>query len=352
MRAIVSVIVVIATSAVSLGQTGPLDPAEQIAALSQELESLLSPTGLAREPDAQYQRALGEVARRSGQMAERTADHQKQLEARLIQARAYNALAQDAIRQDKSSVVRLRVIQMRSAAEEARKIDTPEAQLTGNTWLLMADLIEGNRNARTLRERQASAMAQLGRFLTLCEESEIADDSPAILEVKLALLHLYDQAGENSRAMDLMRQLLQQIDPEDERAADFPDITASSKLVGQPFDAALRKEANHNAWQLWMIDEVDANSEEENILGDLERAVEARSELQLIVEPIRLTEAGEAASLPQGLGRSLPRFVLVDAQGVIRAVGHTSAVLDRLDEIRPPVVEATDVIDVQDAPQE
>ncbi|MCC6680569.1 MAG: hypothetical protein IT445_06660 [Phycisphaeraceae bacterium] len=309
--------------------------------LRSQLDQMLAPSGL--PADAGQTQKLNELAVDAGLAVSEDDDPAHQLQARLIQVRAYNALTQEAVAQHQAGMASLRLVQMRGAAKKLCQLQKQSplpgaGPGLGDYWLLMADLIEANRNARSLDERQIAAMAQLARFVSMYAEDD-TQRSPGVVEVKLALLRLYDQVGENQRAMQLMRQLLAVIEPDDERAKDFPDIAATAVLVDQPLDKSLCGELDGKSWLLLALDDA-LHAPNAQQWKQLQEQVSQR-----LSPPVKLdkrwvdAQENPTTALPQGLGDSLPRYVLVNPQGDIAAVGRTAAVLERLNELAALPVE-------------
>lgn len=286
---------VLLITALMLGQVAPPDAADRIAGLQSEVGALLTPAG--QLDDAQQANRLATLAAQCVRAADGVEDGRLQLQARLAGAQAYNALAQQAIADGRASLASLRLVQLRSSAHALERTPTGEAGLVSGYWLLMADLIESNRNARTLAERQIGAAAQMARFLSMHRD---APPSPIVRQVELALARLYDQVGENELAMRLAGELRGVLSQEQ-----FAAMAANAQLVGEPVASGLRGEDGPVVLAIGVDEEpvVDADV------------------------PVRRVETD--ASLPLGLGELFPRYVLVDAEGVIRAVGHSPAVAYR-----------------------
>ena len=118
------------------------EPADDVAALGVEIRSLIEDTGAAKDGGAES------LAARCGLVAEAADDADTRLAARLMQAQAYYASALDAIAQSSAGRASMRLVQLRSAANAARRVNAPEAKLAGDGWLLLADLVDTRRNAR------------------------------------------------------------------------------------------------------------------------------------------------------------------------------------------------------------
>ncbi len=345
-------LLIMALSVLSATDTPTLDQ------MRSQLDQMLKPTGM--PADADQTQKLNELALDAGLAVSEDDDPAHQLQARLIQVRAYNALTQEAVAQHQAGMASLRLVQMRGAAKKLCQLQKQSplpgaGPGLGDYWMLMADLIEANRNARSLAERQIAAMAQLARFVSMCDSSQ--DENPAklarVVEVKLALLRLYDQVGENQRAMQLMPQLLTVMGPNDQRAKDFPDIAATAALVDQPLDKSLCGKLDGRNWLLLVLDDALHAPDAQQWRQLENQAGHWTSPAVLLDKRWIDVQQNPATALPQGLGDSLPRYVLVNPQGIIKAVGRTAAVLERLNELTapPPVQEPVSVPVPQPQPQ-
>lgn len=317
-------------SVLLLAQPGPIDAA-QVAALRAELASLVTATGAAKAGRIDR---LDALATRGGRTAETARDAAVQLAARLVQARAYHAIALEEIARARASLASLRLVQMRSAANAARRLDTPGAAVVGDYWLLMADLLDARRNARDTAEAQIAAIAQMERFLSI-HGDDGGDDAPVVppivRAVKLALMRVCDQAGENERAMQLLGELRDGASLAE--AAAFAPVAANAALVGRPLAPALRQRVP-GAWRLLVMHDPAQAEAMRDAAARMQHTFSA-GEVTLTVAPVPAVRDELGASLPQGLGDGLPRFVLVDPRGVIRAVGHGEAVAQRLPAFLP-----------------
>lgn len=300
-------------------------------ALQAQLAGLVTDAGAAKPDKAE---ALDALATRSGQLADAADDDVAALDARIVQASAYHALALDSIAGGKASLAGLRLVQLRSTANAMRRLDTPDAKLVGDGWLLVADLIDANRNARSEAEAQIGAMAQMERFVSLHGDA----DAPMVGDVKYALMRVCDQAGENSRAMELLEQLQPTLAEDDPRGPVLAAVAENARFVGQAIDPTLRSEAS-DRWQMVVIDFSLSPERERDVIAavsDVFDGVGDSPDVRLVTQ--RKGELDRWS--PSGISDAFPRYLLVDSTGVIRAAGHTAAVAHRWSSLSSDVPQA------------
>ena len=288
----------------------PIDA--QIEALRAEIDLLLLPSGLP-DDDVGVDQQLIEVAERSGELARSDIEARQQLDASNIELRAYNALANDALRTDHQGEASFRLAQLRSAAEEAGDIPADDAELTGAFWLLNADLIDINRNADALLDRQFQAIARLEAFLEEATEQDAAP-SPIIMDVKLGLLQLYAQAGQSDKACALLAELEEVDDPRTEEAA------AICERIGEPagYDQHLGEVVLLTFYE----------TAEPPDVGLPDAVVHER----VAIEAETLEE--NRALLDRFAVSSLPWYVVVDRDGRIAAIGQSEAILGQIEPLQ------------------
>src|SRR5690606_28008507 len=105
-----------------------------------------------------------------------------------------------------------------------------DARTVGDYWLLVADLIDLQRNTfHNPVQHQADAIRRLESFLS----NPAAEGLALFPDLQLALLRLYDQAGRTREARDLLASLEAALPTADPRRAQLAPITAVCEQLGQ-----------------------------------------------------------------------------------------------------------------------
>jgi hypothetical protein len=336
----------------------------QIDVLRAELDAMLLPSGLPiTQEENSIDAKLVEVAIESGRVA-RNADLQsQQLEATNIEMRAYNALANTAMSNQRGDEAKLRIAQLRSTAEQAKQIGAPQAALTGDFWLINADLISIRQNNTDPLKQQQLAIERIEAFLTQSDQAAAepdSDEQAIIADIQLGLLRLYEQAGESQKSCALLEQLKTSLAEDDPRRDSLQDSAATCARIGKPVHYALTGPDGH-AWAsdadrgrpvllyLTAASAMPSTETLEMLHSDAVANEPAAPHLYLIIvgqtdttvapaglEGWRLAAMGADDPLLADLGIAfLPRLVLVDGQGDIAAIGWTAAILKQLPSLEP-----------------
>ncbi|NBC11560.1 MAG: hypothetical protein GVY24_07500 [Planctomycetes bacterium] len=356
--------------AASPAESAPAPTASDEAAIAQlraEIDAMLRPDGLVAPPspdpgdeaegakpeqapaDAPRTR-LEQIASKSNAIARQNLDQPDvQYQAQQVELRAYHALAQDAVINDRAAEASYRLTQLRNAANQARRSDNRFATATGDFWLLLADLIDINRNVSAVAQRQTKAAAKLEAFLADHKERDTPE--PITTQVKAALIRLHTQSGRNARACELLAELREQLPPEDPRLVSLADAAAVCDLIGRRVSFEVLTESG----QRWSNRELktpvlvhvyaDWSPQSVAVFDALASHAEALSAaktrvISISVGPTSRGEADQPWALAEAtpaedgvaarLGvKGLPWLVLFDAEGRVAAVGQTQAVIDR-----------------------
>ncbi len=357
-----------ATEAVTTQQaahTPPIDDAAALAQLEAEIDEMLTPDGLVAPPpeggrrvgDAGTgeaatppQKRLEQIASTSNTIARNNPDQPRvQYQAQQVEMRAYHALAQDAVVNDRAAEASYRLTQLRNAATQTRQSENRFAAATGDFWLLLADLIDINRNVAALPQRQAKATAKLEAYLTAHEVQ--ATPEPITTQVKAALIRLHHQSGNNARACELLAELREELPADDPRRLALADAAAVCELIGE----AVAIEVTTLAGERWTSASIEqpvlvhfyADWSPQSVA--LFEVLAARGEalaqaktrrLSISIgpttrkagdQPWPVAESSLALDGPaQRLGvKGLPWLILLDGAGQVVAVGQSEAVIDR-----------------------
>lgn len=221
--------------------------AEQLQALHLQLDAMLTAAGLPRElNDANVPRELSRIARQAVAIARQTTQPTERLAARQLSLRAYHALAQQALQQQRSAEASYHLVQLRNGAYEARAVASPSARAVGDYWLLLADLVDIRRNTPDAIQREAASIRRLELALKQQDE-KLAGAPEQRVQISLALLELYDQAGRTQDVCELARQL-QQGGQAAALQRELGRYVADCELLGRQLDFTLPADAG--AWSL------------------------------------------------------------------------------------------------------
>jgi hypothetical protein len=346
--------------------------------LREQFERVLTqaglPNGEARDQTAAEIEAL---AQRSNVYSKQAPSPRARLEASNLEARGYNALAQDAYRQQKPDEAMTRNTQLRHAAEEAKTIPEPAAATVGDFWLLQADLFELNATMPDVNERQHNAIVRLEAFDAERRKAgdAVEHDQAArqiATDVRLSLLRLYDDRGESEKACALIAQLRAQAEATDDAALgeQLDKWYGYCDVLGRRFEATLPlgdggtwsttqaagRPVLLHIWASWWpashasfaaLNEVHAGLTEQGVelvsidLGPAPPAVklaETQSRQRVVQQaaapkatwPMCLQPAGAMNLRELFRIHSLPRYVLLDSDGRVKALGGSLAILSQL----------------------
>lgn len=363
------------------GQQAEAAPAEaDLVVVREQLDQLLSDAGLpvGDERDATAAR-IEALAQRSNTISQQATSPRAKLEASNLELRSYNALAQEAYRNDFPEEASLRQRQMRDVAAQAKAIPEPAAETVGDFWLLQADLMELN-NARPdeASQRQREAITLLERFVTARQQAGDAvefDDAARKIatDVRLSLLRLYDDRGDSVKACATVNHLRAQADATDDAALreQLARWYGYCPVLGQRFEATLPTrdggvwrsadaQGNPVLLHLWASWWPASWPSFETLTAEHARIAERGVTLVSIdlgpPPPAKLKQQasgrGPAADeaewtqcrQPAGVMdlqalfhiRALPRYVLLDAQGHVQALGGSLAILEQVPQSPTP----------------
>ncbi|MEM9415598.1 MAG: hypothetical protein AAGA29_09005 [Planctomycetota bacterium] len=208
--------------------------------LERELASLLGPDGLPVElGPGPVRDALKDVATRCDLLAHSSAQPVALEILVASQARVYNALVQDAAAHGESVEVARGLSQLRDAANRLSDLETPDAAAAGAYWLMLADLIDANRTIADRADRRVFVRELLSRFVedfagqAVDPEAEPAptDTAGYILDARVALARLLDEAGEQQAAYDALGPLAE-VTAEDARYEQVRPVLARHAVIG------------------------------------------------------------------------------------------------------------------------
>ena len=350
---------------------GPANGPQRIEALRAELDLLLTPAGApikngeAFGGEVQGRRMrdkLVAVALRSSALDRSLDDGPQRLAANQLRMRAYNALAQQALQSQRPVATSFRLAQLRDVAKQTKAIQTIDADITGDYWLLLADLIDINRTTLGLRKRQAQAIDRLAAFVH-AQPPGPGPESPIVVEAKLALVRLYDQAGQGRAAGALLKPVALALGPNDPRRAELQAIDVRYQKLGSPVrftvdtaDGGVWSSADYLGRAVLVhlydrkspglpaaIDELLAARREHSpstlavLSVDLGGpAQEATASVADVTWP-RVEAKNIDPSVLDVLGVcAVPWFVLLDAEGRIAATAATTEILDHAARLLAP----------------
>ena len=350
--------------------------------LRQEIRQLITPDGRLREHagtqvDTQQ---LGRLAEFAQQIADIAISPSDQLEAHSLALLVYGTLAQHTQTNGDDRQATHRAGQLRSAALSVLRIGSTAADGLGEFWLLQADLLELKRSRLDLHSHQRQAIKRIEQFITRRVEAQHAaepgDGAPAhsamLRDVKLTLLQLYDQRGLTEDTWRTVMDLKATLSPDDHATSKYLDTHFGyTSLIGQVFQITMPAD-DATAWSskdhqgrvilihLW-ADWVPASAQAFHVLSAVHEqyhdrglsivSVHAapRANPSIMLPPVNWptvsTPAAAAEICRWFLVQSLPRFVLIDRQGRLAAIGGSIAILDQLEPLldRPATVPEPDL---------
>ena len=342
-------------------RAGVLSPPE-LAVLRSQLERALADLGVVagagRERVSEH---LEVVARRSIELAGDLSEPSQKGEAESFLLQARYAQAEQARRLEQADTASIRVGQLRSGAWRIKQHGVAHAETLGDFWLLQADLFDINRSGLDLDRRQLGAIRHIEAFLRNREAAgrgkKTAVDEPAMLQqVQLALLQLYDQRGRSTQVSDLVQRMKQSPHTDHDLRAEMDRRFGYVGWIGKPFDVNFTtaegevwSAANHLGkvivLSFWTDGSLAAGAG-----PALRRRLAAELRLDrpgLVHVPVwigdgvgagrvlgrRIYREQDGRDVSRRFGiRSIPRFILVDREGRVAAVGGAT-IRDTLDEL-------------------
>lgn len=342
---------------------------DQLAAarhLAQELDRTLNEQGLitqrnySRDPattaqapastPAQIRAKLTELATRAGLLLRSTAVPAARFTLLQTQARIYNALAQDAAARGEELDTTRRLRQLRSTGQWLRQLDRPEADATGSYWVLLADLADTNRTDAPVEARQALAREVLSAYIDQFAEDPSGAD--LVLDARLALARLLDQAGNQTRVAEQLA-AIGTVDRADPRRRELELLQASVARIGRAVELDLAttrglrwRLGEHGDGPVLVHIFADGSVGNAEMIQGLMEKIARSARGGFTVVSLRVgpeVKGGAAAAWPTLLATgqerqvleqfgitSAPTLVWLDARGQIAAVGQTLEVFDRL----------------------
>lgn len=343
------------------------------AELSSELAPLLGPDGLPIVlGDAQVRADLRGVATRCDLLLRSLTDPSALQRLYETQARVHNALVQDAAAHGEAVEVARGLGKLREAAGRLADLEGDSSAAAGGYWQMLADLIDANRTIDNTADRRVFVRELLSRYVEDFGEVEGLGPETAdyVLDARVALARLLDEAGEQRAAMDALGPIAQAEDerqPEHQRQGEVRSVIDRGRTVGRPLALDLPLAAG-GRWSL-----ADASGEpvllhyyapghgdSPETLAALSRAIEdadlsgftvvslyvgaVSEETALPPWPLAVVGAGERQALAAAGLASVPMYVWVDADGRVTAIGKTLEVVRRFP--RPAAVDSPE----EDAP--
>jgi len=210
---------------------------QQLRVLRREIDAMLGPGDVvpaAAEPERVRARFEGYVEQ-TKRIAAQYDDAEIRNEARELELRSTNVLLQNAYREPSPAIaVSHRLVQLRRSANKLKKEakSDPAAAATADFWLLVADLVDINRNTAELPARQQQAAAKLSGYLDAYGRSPAAD-AEVVADVKAALAVLYDQYGRNTEAAQLAADASKQLPQTDARQQQLEQVRSRASVIGR-----------------------------------------------------------------------------------------------------------------------
>lgn len=342
-------------------------------AVRAQLTAMLTATGLPTDTQRQdLAQRLDELAATSGRLAEQLPQAQQKLDASNLEAQAYNALANQARIEKQPREADYRLGQLRDAARKTKQINAPGADAQAEFWLLQADLFDINRSGLDRDARQTQAIERLQRFVHDTEalrqqvratgkQTQPPDPTRQSIrtDVKLSLLRLYDQRGQSTEACRLVEDLKQTAGSNGQLKAELDRWYGYCPTLGEMFDARLRTErdevwssADHRGRVVLIHFFADWFAPSVEAFGPLREAHQRLNERGLDIVSVNVGPIGKdedrkawtawprcppqsAVAQLQSLFavRSLSRYVLIDRDGTVAAVGGGLAILEQVQHL-------------------
>lgn len=327
---------------------------DSLDSLRREANGLLEQYQTSRTEDRPgVAKQLRRLARRFESLADRSADTQEQVEAGVAALQVYDTLATTA---PDAAARKKWVGRLKSAARKARQAEGGEA--VAEFWSLKADLLELNLDEASVRSRCRQMIARLERFaLAVAPVAGSGQTGVASMlhAARVGLLSLYDQCGMSRRAGRLLTEMRASasrgglfVPAEIEKRFEY------ASLLGQRYEMKLVADSGavwtsegHRGFVTLLHFFADWAPPSTQAMDELSsRYVElvGRGVSILSVKvngtggttpsklqwPTYTQRAGQPDLVELFKVRSLPRFVVIDAEGRVAAAGATLEVLDEV----------------------
>lgn len=318
------------------------------------------------EKQNQARQQLEMLEQQISQQSDKTADPRQQLQMIQQRLEILHTLAVDArLNQQPQQLVRMQQA-LRSDAWKLRQSDNPQQRIIGEYWNMLCDLADIRRIARDLESSQRASISRMEGFLEKQAPAADATEPQSlhlIQQVRLALLQLYDQRGQSAQACALISRITRQ-DPENPALARYLQQTYGyCHLIGQKFNTRLFT-VDGKTWDsrekigkpivIYFWPGVDLPGDMprtpdnpmpddplwnqlrrfwgEVLLVDMSRSNESGLQIPASPWPSYRQEPGQFSLSAYFHVHSMPRIVLIDKKGIIRAIGGPaiSSVLDQL----------------------
>lgn len=345
--------------------------------LSRELAPLLGPDGLPRTlGDAQVRADLRGVATRCDLLLRSLTDPSALQRLYETQARVHNALVQDAAAHGEAVEVARGLGKLREAAARLADLEDDSSAAAGGYWQMLADLIDANRTIDNAADRRVFVRELLSRYVEDYGELEALtpETTDYVLDARVALARLLDEAGEQRAALDALGPIAQAEDehqPEHERQGEVRSVIDRGRTVGRPLELDLPLAAG-GRWSL--ADQAGepvllhyyapGHGDAPEAIAALSRAIEdaelsgfsivslhvgaVTDETHLPPWPLAVVGGPERQALAAAGLASVPMYVWIDADGRVAAIGKTLEVIRRFP--RPAdAAGGTDLPDTDDA---
>ncbi len=347
-----------------------LPTAADLDRVRREVNTLLE--SLDATPPLESSEILGRLegfAKQCEVLVDRLTSRPDRLEASSMGLQIYQMLAHRT--NDRQVVPQVWIGRLNALARKTMKIGGPAGQRLGDFWALQVDMWEMVRAQVDLAVRQRHAIEQLERFLdrhaqgqhpaNLDADPEMDPVAMAMLrDAKLVLLALYDQYGMSPEACDLVAELRASLHRDDEDWRTYLDrVFGYCSILGQRFDASLPLEdgdwwcsQDHRGRAVLLhVWSRGATVSPQDVYA-LQRIDARYSHLGLAVLSVNVDQFTDRRKPPlygdwpicwqppdqqrlTDLFRLtwLPRFVLIDRQGRVAAVGGSPNVVDQLESL-------------------
>lgn len=330
------------------------DERADLESLRSRLEQAMAQLGVLDEDEGrQCDQRLRLLAQESAKLADGLAKPRLKLQGQNFALQARYLQAERARRRRDRQEASHRVGQLRSGAWRIKQIAAPAAASVGDFWLLQADLFDLNRSGLDLDNRQRQAMELMERFLGSSEPGippsrSDPQDFAILHHVGRALVHLYDQRGLSAKLKRRMEQL---------QAAPGFDLSRARKFgyldwIGRPLEVELPTTdgipwSPHDHRGKVVLLAFEGHRGTPSLGRQAKRSIAGRPNFSVVnIAPRRADRKWSAGWLgptcrdPQAIGdlyrkfaiRDLPRYVIVDHNGNVAAVGGPM-IGDALDRI-------------------
>jgi hypothetical protein len=332
--------------------------------LHRDLQRVLSQLGVPTEAQREMAaKRLAELADQSEKLARDLKRPDRQLEVRNFNNQVRYAQAQHAQLSNRDAEASQRIAQLRSGAWQTKANSSTNARLVGDFWLLQADLFDINRSGLNRNQRQINAIARIEQFLgqrdrANKERQPDEDEQAMLLEVRLALLRLYDERGHSDKVKTLVAQVSKSSHADDALRGELAKWFGYVDQIGKPFvdkldtvDGRQWAAAEHQGKVVIIVFRtfvaMPAGTRKNDIQWIPKNLMRAEATRLIVAMRDKRDGAGDFIGGPSTVHvepaddralsrrfavRTVPRYVLIDHTGKVAAVGG-AMIGDQMDQL-------------------